>query len=93
MPRKASTSTDDAAWARAFRDAMAPGRGPVGEGWILSSDLKKKLGFGHMKFHLAIRAMRDAGTAEFFAGQRHVDGKWVRAAWYRLTQNRPAKKR
>jgi hypothetical protein len=92
MPQKKSPATDDAAWARAFRDVMAPGRGPVGEGWILSSDLKKKLGFGHMKFHLAIRAMRDAGTVEFFSGHRHLDGKWRRAVWYRLIQNRPAKK-
>jgi hypothetical protein len=44
-----------------------------------------------VKFHLAIRAMRDAGTAEFFSGHRHIDGKWVRAGWYRLIPDRPPK--
>jgi hypothetical protein len=84
MPQKKSPATDDAAWARAFRDALAAGRAPTGEGWILGRDLQKQLGVGHVKFYRAMRAMRAAGTVEVFDGHRHSDGKWRRAVWYRL---------
>jgi hypothetical protein len=90
MPRKASPGTDDAAWARAFRDVLAAGRAPTGDGWILADELRRRMKVSASKFYRCIKLMRDDGTVEMFDGHQHSEGKWRRAVWYRLIQNRPA---